>query len=109
MCVNVLEEPQTQSSAVERHSHTMALQALERQAKEDVLSERNRLQTMHHLELGITHTNTHTLAHIHMHTCSGMSTGISTHRQQHILYNTHTAAWTNEHTHTHRAIYTLRL
>lgn len=58
MCADVLEEPQSQSSATERHSHTMALQALERQAKEDVLSERNRLQTMHHLELGIRHTPT---------------------------------------------------
>lgn len=59
MCCDVLEEPQTQSSAADRHSHAMALQALERQAKEDVLSERNRLQTMHHLELGITDTHTH--------------------------------------------------
>lgn len=56
MCVNVLEDPQSQSSTADRHSHAMALQALERQAKEDVLSERNRLQTMHHLELGIPHT-----------------------------------------------------
>ncbi|XP_068606864.1 protein FAM184B isoform X2 [Brachionichthys hirsutus] len=47
----LLQEPQAQSSVVERHNHSMALQALERQAKEDVLSERNRLQTMHHLEL----------------------------------------------------------
>ncbi|XP_034544025.1 protein FAM184B isoform X2 [Notolabrus celidotus] len=45
---DLLQEPQTQE---ERQSHTMALQALERQAKEDVLSERNRLQTLHHLEL----------------------------------------------------------
>lgn len=63
MCVNVLEEPQSQSSAEERHSHTMALQALEKQAKEDVLSERNRLQTMHHLELGIKYTCTRTHKH----------------------------------------------
>ena len=62
MCVNVLKEPQ--SLGEERHSHAKALQALERQAKEDVLSERNRLQTMHHLELGSTHTHTHT----HMYT-----------------------------------------
>nr|XP_046269806.1 protein FAM184B isoform X2 [Scatophagus argus] len=47
----LLQEPQTQSSTADRHSHAMALQALERQAKEDVLSERNRLQTIHHLEL----------------------------------------------------------
>ncbi|XP_028301517.1 protein FAM184B [Gouania willdenowi] len=47
----LLKEPQTQSLTEERHNHAMALQALERQAKEDVLSERNRLQTMHHLEL----------------------------------------------------------
>ncbi|KAG7485047.1 hypothetical protein JOB18_002123 [Solea senegalensis] len=47
----LLQEPQTQSLAEEKHSHAMALQALERQAKEDLLSERNRLQTMHHLEL----------------------------------------------------------
>uniref|UniRef100_A0A096M779 Family with sequence similarity 184 member B n=1 Tax=Poecilia formosa TaxID=48698 RepID=A0A096M779_POEFO len=45
------KEPQSQSLAEERHSHAMALQALERQAKEDLLSEINRLQTMHHLEL----------------------------------------------------------
>lgn len=57
----MLEEPQSQASSAERHSHTMALQALERQAKEDVLSERNRLQTIHHLELGNTHTHAHTL------------------------------------------------
>lgn len=56
----MLEEPQTQSLAEEKHSHTMALQALERQAKEDLLSERNRLQTMHHLELGNTHMHTYT-------------------------------------------------
>lgn len=30
----------------------MALQVVEKQAKEDLLSEINRLQTMHHLELG---------------------------------------------------------
>ncbi|KAK9540185.1 hypothetical protein VZT92_002654 [Zoarces viviparus] len=48
---DLLKEPQTQSLGEERHSHGKALQALERQAKEDVLSERNRLQTMHHLEL----------------------------------------------------------
>ncbi|XP_019215438.1 protein FAM184B isoform X7 [Oreochromis niloticus] len=47
----LLQEPQTQSLAEERHSHAMALQALERRAKEELLSERNRLQTMHHLEL----------------------------------------------------------
>ncbi|MED6295381.1 hypothetical protein CHARACLAT_031296, partial [Characodon lateralis] len=47
----LLQEPQSQSLAEERHSHAMALQALERQAKEDLLSEINRLQTMHHLEL----------------------------------------------------------
>lgn len=58
MCVHLLEEPQTQSLAEERHSHAMALQALERRAKEELLSERNRLQTMHHLELGNTHTHT---------------------------------------------------
>ncbi|XP_029914086.1 protein FAM184B [Myripristis murdjan] len=46
-----LQEPQTQSLAEERHNHAMALQALERQAKEDVLSERNRLQTLLHLQL----------------------------------------------------------
>lgn len=61
MCLLItLEEPQTQSSAEEKHSHAMALQALERQAKEDLLSERNRLQTMHHLELGNTRMSTHT-------------------------------------------------
>lgn len=59
MCVNVLEEPQSQSLAEERHSHTMALQTLEKKAKEDVLSERNRLLTMHHLELGNTRTHKH--------------------------------------------------
>ncbi|XP_019732272.1 protein FAM184B isoform X4 [Hippocampus comes] len=47
----LLQEPQSQCLAEERHSHAVQLQALERQAKEDVLSERNRLQTMHHLEL----------------------------------------------------------
>ncbi|XP_032419608.1 protein FAM184B isoform X3 [Xiphophorus hellerii] len=47
----LLQEPQSQSLAEERHSHAMALQALEKQAKEDLLSEINRLQTMHHLEL----------------------------------------------------------
>ncbi|XP_077460794.1 protein FAM184B isoform X2 [Stigmatopora argus] len=47
----LLEEPQSQSLAEERHGHAVQLQALERQAKDDVLSERNRLQTMHHLEL----------------------------------------------------------
>ncbi|XP_065815331.1 protein FAM184B isoform X1 [Labrus bergylta] len=47
----LLQEPQSQSSAEEKHNHSVALQALERQAKEDLLSERNRLQTMHHLEL----------------------------------------------------------
>ncbi|XP_054635022.1 protein FAM184B isoform X2 [Dunckerocampus dactyliophorus] len=46
-----LQEPQSQSLVEERQSHAVQLQALERQAKEDVLSERNRLQTMHHLEL----------------------------------------------------------
>lgn len=48
---DLLQEPQSQSLAEERHNHSMALQAMERKAKEDVLSERNRLQTMHHLEL----------------------------------------------------------
>lgn len=67
MCVDVLEEPQTQSLAEERHSQAMALQALERQAKEDVLSERNRLQTMHHLELGNTHVHTNTNTNTHEH------------------------------------------
>lgn len=57
------QEPQTQSSAEERHSHAMALQALERQAKEDLLSERNRLQTLHHLELGNTLIYQHKRAH----------------------------------------------
>lgn len=52
MRVIVSKEPQSQSLAEERHSHAMALQALERQAKEELLSEINRLQTMHHLELG---------------------------------------------------------
>lgn len=60
MCVIVLEEPQNQSLSAERHSHTMALQLMERQAKEDVLSERNRLQTLLQLELGITHVNDYT-------------------------------------------------
>lgn len=62
-CVATLQEPHGQSSAAERHSHSMAVQALEKQAKEDVLSERNRLQTIHHLELGssLLHTHTHTL------------------------------------------------
>nr|XP_057938648.1 protein FAM184B isoform X2 [Doryrhamphus excisus] len=46
-----LQEPQCQSLVEERQSHAVQLQAMERQAKEDVLSERNRLQTMHHLEL----------------------------------------------------------
>ena len=63
MCVCVFEEPKTQSLTEERQSHTVALQTLERQAKEDLLSERNRLQTMHHLELGNTHMNTHTHTH----------------------------------------------
>ena len=76
MCCDVLQEPQTQSSATDRHSHAMALQALERQAKEDVLSERNRLQTMHHLELGITHTHTHTHSHTHICTCTHEHTHI---------------------------------
>uniref|UniRef100_A0A674NVI8 Family with sequence similarity 184 member B n=1 Tax=Takifugu rubripes TaxID=31033 RepID=A0A674NVI8_TAKRU len=47
----LLQEPQNQSLSAERHNHTVALQVLERQAKEDVLSERNRLQTMLQLEL----------------------------------------------------------
>lgn len=51
-----MKEPQSQCLTEERHSHAVALQTLERQAKEDLLSERNRLQTMHHLELGTTHT-----------------------------------------------------
>lgn len=55
------QEPQT--SAEERHSHAMALQAMERQAKEDLLSERNRLQTLHHLELGNTLIYQHKRAH----------------------------------------------
>lgn len=54
LCADVLQEPQNQSESAERHSHTVAL--LERQAKEDVLSERNRLQTLLQLELGNTHT-----------------------------------------------------
>lgn len=37
---------------------------MERQAKEDVLSERNRLQTMLQLELGNTHTWRHTQTHV---------------------------------------------
>ncbi|XP_061535564.1 protein FAM184B isoform X2 [Phycodurus eques] len=45
----LLQEPR--SSAEERRSHAVQLQALERQAKEDVLSERNRLQTTQQLEL----------------------------------------------------------
>lgn len=60
----MLQEPQNQSESAERHSHTVAL--LERQAKEDVLSERNRLQTLLQLELGNTHTHTH--KHIRTHT-----------------------------------------
>ncbi|XP_008315150.1 protein FAM184B isoform X2 [Cynoglossus semilaevis] len=48
---DLLQEPQSQCLTEERHSHAVALQTLERQAKEDLLSERNRLQTMHHLEL----------------------------------------------------------
>ncbi|CAN9510406.1 unnamed protein product [Ophioblennius macclurei] len=48
---DLLQEPQSQSLTEEKHNHAMALQTLERQAKEDLLSERNRLQTMHHLEL----------------------------------------------------------
>lgn len=47
----LLQEPQSQSLAEERHNHAMALQTMERKAKEDLLSERNRLQTMHHLDL----------------------------------------------------------
>ncbi|XP_062334481.1 protein FAM184B [Osmerus eperlanus] len=43
------EEPQTHSLAAERHAR--ALQALERQAQEDIQAERNRLQTLHHLQL----------------------------------------------------------
>uniref|UniRef100_A0A8C6K7N5 Family with sequence similarity 184 member B n=1 Tax=Nothobranchius furzeri TaxID=105023 RepID=A0A8C6K7N5_NOTFU len=43
---DLLQEPQTQSLAEERHTHAMTLQA-----KEDLLSEMNRLKTMHHLEL----------------------------------------------------------
>ena len=50
------EEPQTLSLAAERHAR--ALQALERQAQEDIQAERNRLQTLHHLQLGNTHTHT---------------------------------------------------
>ncbi|KAM3865451.1 LOW QUALITY PROTEIN: protein FAM184B [Diretmus argenteus] len=46
-----LQEPQAQTLVEERHNHAMALQALERQSKEDLLSERNRLQTLHHLQL----------------------------------------------------------
>lgn len=63
LCTDVLQEPQNQSLSAERHSHTVALQVLERQAKEDVLSERNRLQTMLQLELGNTHK------YIRTHTC----------------------------------------
>lgn len=75
VCVDVLEEPQ--SLGEERHSHAKALQALERQAKEDVLSERNRLQTMHHLELGITHMYTHVktqVSHTHVNTLTRINT-----------------------------------
>lgn len=70
MCVDVLQEPQNQSLSAERHSHTVALQVLERQAKEDVLSERNRLQTMLQLELGKTHAQMymHKYTHGHTHT-----------------------------------------
>ncbi|KAK0151557.1 Protein FAM184B [Merluccius polli] len=46
-----LQEPHTQSLAEERHGHAMSLQALERQAKEDLKSERSRLQTLHQLQL----------------------------------------------------------
>ncbi|XP_061685642.1 protein FAM184B isoform X2 [Syngnathoides biaculeatus] len=45
----LLQEPQ--SLAEERHNHAAQLQALERQARDDALSERNRLQTVHRLEL----------------------------------------------------------
>ncbi|XP_053713626.1 trichohyalin-like isoform X1 [Synchiropus splendidus] len=48
---DLLQEPQSQTLAEERHKHSLELQALERQAREDLLSERNRLQTMQHLEL----------------------------------------------------------
>lgn len=63
---DVLQEPQNQSESAERHSHTVAL--LERQAKEDVLSERNRLQTLLQLELGNTHTNIYARIHTGTHT-----------------------------------------
>lgn len=59
----VRQEPQNQSLSAERHSHTVALQVLERQAKEDVLSERTRLQTLLQLELGNAHTCTHAGRH----------------------------------------------
>ncbi|CAL8389292.1 unnamed protein product [Arctogadus glacialis] len=46
-----LQGPHTQSLAEERHSHAMSLQALERLAKDDLQSERSRLQTLHQLQL----------------------------------------------------------
>lgn len=66
--VVVLQEPQNQCLSAERHSHSVALQVLERQAKEDVLSERNRLQTMLQLELGNTHKNIYVQIHAWRHT-----------------------------------------
>lgn len=93
MCVNMLEEPQSQSLAEEKQSHAMALQALEKQAKEDLLSERNRLQTMHHLELGNTHAHRHmgisinTHRVLHMHSCihkMSICTHTHTHSDMHI-------------------------
>ncbi|XP_061882284.1 protein FAM184B isoform X2 [Entelurus aequoreus] len=46
-----LQEPQSQSQSQAEERHSLQMTVLERQAKEDLLSERNRLQTMHHLEL----------------------------------------------------------
>ena len=47
----LLQEPQSQSLAEEIHSHIMEVQTLEQQAKKELLSERNRIQTMHNLDL----------------------------------------------------------
>lgn len=93
MCVVTMQEPQTQnqSLAEEKHSHAMALQALERQAKEDLLSERNRLQTLHHLELGNTHVHMGIgIARTHPHTCTAAHTHrASAHARGHADRYTH--------------------
>lgn len=98
---DVLQEPQNQSESAERHSHTVAL--LERQAKEDVLSERNRLQTLLQLELGNTHTHKYIRTHTHTHT--GTHTFALKVRKKNIgvsaCFKKHIPAFTRARTSTH--------